>query len=114
MPFVPSLGVLAGLIVLAGVPISPTLISGMGLVRSLAPPARLTEGFAWATTGLSVGLMTGSAAAGWLAEHVGPADAFWAATVAALSAATLAAAGAPRLRRGPGVHPIGVVPGTVP
>ncbi|WP_019876836.1 MFS transporter [Sporichthya polymorpha] len=114
MPFVPSLGVLAGLVVLAGISISPTLISGMALVRHLAPPTRLTEGFAWATTGLSVGLMAGSAAAGWLAEHVSPADGFWAATVAAVGAATLAAAGAPRLRRGPGVHPFGAVPGTVP
>ncbi len=98
MPHVNSVATLAPLVLLAGLAISPTLISGLALVRDVAPPARLTEGFAWAMTGMSVGLMLGSAAAGWLAEHAGPADGFWAATVSALTAAVLAAAGAARLR----------------
>lgn len=98
MPHVGSIPALAALVLLAGLAISPTLISGMALVRAVAPAARLTEGFAWATTGLSVGLMIGSAAAGYLAEHAGAPDAFWPATVAALTAAALAAAGSARLR----------------
>jgi predicted MFS family arabinose efflux permease len=98
LPHAGSVPVLTALVLLAGVTISPTLISGMALVREVAPPARLTEAFAWATTGLSVGLMAGSAAAGYLAEHVGPAEAFWPATIAALAAAGLAAAGSARLR----------------
>lgn len=98
MPHVGSIGTLTVLVVLAGLSISPTLISGMALVRQVAPAARLTEAFAWATTGLSVGLMIGSAAAGYLAEHAGSSEAFWPATVAALVAAALAVAGSARLR----------------
>ena len=98
MPFVDSIPALTGLVLVAGLSISPTLISGLTLVRELAPPTRLTEALAWAMTAMSVGLMFGSAAAGWLSEHAGPADGFWAATVSALIAAVLAAGGAARLR----------------
>lgn len=98
MPHVGSIPALTALVLVAGLSISPTLISGMTLVRELAPPSRLTEALAWATTALSVGLMVGSTAAGWLSEHAGPADGFWAATVSALAAAALAAGGAARLR----------------
>jgi MFS family permease len=98
MPQVGSIGALVAVVLLAGLAISPTLISGMALVREVAPPTRLTEGFAWATTGLSVGLMIGSGAAGYLAEHAGSAEAFWPATVAALTATALAVAGSARLR----------------
>jgi MFS family permease len=103
MPQVESTTALTALVLVAGVAISPTLISGLTLVRELAPPARLTEGLAWATTAMAVGLMVGAAAAGWLSEHAGPADGFWAATVSALVAAVLAAGGARRLRPGPAV-----------
>jgi hypothetical protein len=98
MPYVDSITALTALVLVAGLSISPTLISGLTLVRELAPPARLTEALAWAMTAMSVGLMFGSAAAGWLSEHAGPADGFWAATVSALIAAALAAGGAARLR----------------
>jgi MFS family permease len=97
-PFVGSMPALAGLALVAGMAISPTLISGMALIRELAPPARLTEAFAWGTTGLSVGLMIGSGAAGYLVEHAGASDAFWTATVSALAAAGVAAVGAAGLR----------------
>lgn len=104
LPQVGSVAGLAALAFLAGLAISPTLISGMALVRDLAPATRLTEAFAWATTGLSVGLMLGSAAAGHLAEHSGAADGFWAASVAALAASALAVAGSARLRPAGAVH----------
>lgn len=112
MPYAGSIPALTALVVVAGLSISPTLISGMTLVRELAPPTRLTEALAWATTALSVGLMLGAASAGWLSEHVGPADGFWAATASALLAAALAAGGAARLRPAVLVDP--VVTGPVP
>ncbi|HUR72883.1 MAG TPA: MFS transporter [Sporichthya sp.] len=98
LPQMGSIGALVALMLLAGLSISPTLISGMALVRELAAPARLNEGFAWATTGLAVGLMIGSAAAGYLASRAGAAEAFWPASISALAGAALAAAGATRLR----------------
>lgn len=106
LPHVGSVAGLAGFAFLAGLAIAPTLISGMALVRELAPTARLTEAFAWATTGLSVGLMLGTAAAGYLAEHSGAADGFWAATVAALAASALALAGSARLRPAFALRPL--------
>ncbi len=110
MPHVHSIAALTVLVMLAGLSISPTLISGMALVREVAPPARLTEGFAWATTGLSVGLMIGSAAAGSLAEHAGASEAFWPASVAALAAAALAVSGAARLQRPSAPRHVGAPP----
>jgi MFS family permease len=115
MPHVGSIGALVAVVLLAGLSISPTLISGMALVREVAPPARLTEAFAWATTGLAVGLMIGSAAAGYLAEHAGASDAFWPAAAAALVATTLAVAGSARLRSaGLSTAVPGAVPGAPP
>lgn len=105
LPFVSSVAALTALSFVAGFAISPTLISGNDLVQSLVPAARLTEGLAWTTTGISLGLTAGAAGAGWLVDSVGPRDAFWFSTAAALGAAVVAVAGAGSLRAEPHAGP---------
>lgn len=77
---------------LAGVMISPTLIAAMGLVEAHVPRARLTEALAWTTTGLSVGVAPGAAAAGWVVDHSpwGASTAFCVPLVAGLAASVVA------------------------
>jgi MFS family permease len=61
---------LAGL--LAGLAISPTLIGGFSLVEHNAPEARKTEGMAWLSSSISVGVAAGSAVAGQIIDKAGP------------------------------------------
>lgn len=98
LPFVNGVPALAALSFAAGFSISPTLISGNDLVQRLVPAGRLTEGLAWTTTGISLGLTLGAAVAGRLVDSVGPSDAFWFSTAAALGGALVACAGSTALR----------------
>jgi hypothetical protein len=98
LPFVDGVGTLAALSFVAGFTISPTLIAGNDLVQRLVPASRLTEGLAWTTTGICLGLTAGAASAGRLIDSVGPRDAFWFSTAAALGAAVVACAGSAALR----------------
>lgn len=93
LPWVDSLGVLAGFLFLAGVGIAPTLISGFSLVERMVPAAAVTEGLSWATTGLVVGFSASTWAAGRLVDTAGVPTAFAVATgsgVAALAMCALA------------------------
>ncbi|MFD9128039.1 MFS transporter [Kitasatospora sp. NPDC059571] len=85
---------------LAGLSISPTLITAMALVERLVPAAQLTEGMTWTTTGLALGVALGSAAAGWVVDAAGGAAGYWVPVAAAVFAALAALAGLPRLRSG--------------
>jgi len=67
---------LAGLLLLAGGAISPTLVYANAMLDHLAPPGTLTEAFTWTTAGLTGGMAAGAALAGVLAEHASPAVAF--------------------------------------
>ncbi len=60
----PGLASLAAVIFFCGLTISPTLIAGIGLVERQAPAERRTEGMAWLTSTISVGVAAGSAIAG--------------------------------------------------
>jgi len=66
-----SLPVLAGVMLLSGLSISPILIGGNALVEELLPPGTLTEGLAWTTTGLIVGVTAGAALSGPLIDRLG-------------------------------------------
>jgi MFS family permease len=55
----------------AGVAISPTIISGNALVQELVVPARLTEGLTWLSTGLGIGVSAGAAVAGQIIDAAG-------------------------------------------
>ncbi|MGW4049304.1 MFS transporter [Streptomyces sp. NPDC004779] len=62
------LALAAGLLV-AGMATAPTMVTGMALVQRLTPPAQLNEGMTLAVTALLAGVATGSATAGWTADH---------------------------------------------
>ncbi|MEZ0094787.1 MFS transporter [Streptacidiphilus sp. EB129] len=71
LPFVGSLPVLAGSLLVAGLATAPTLVTSMALVRECVPSGQLTEGFSWAVTGLLLGVSAGAAAGGWAVQHLG-------------------------------------------
>jgi MFS family permease len=74
--FVPNLGLMAPVLLLSGMAVSPTLIAGMSLAEKVLPPARLTEGMAFFQTGLGVGLAPGAAVAGIVIDHVSASAAY--------------------------------------
>lgn len=99
LPFVRSVPLLALLLVLCGVGIAPTLISGFSLVERIVPSSAVTEGLTWATTGLVIGFSTST----WLAGHlVDSASVPWAFSVATVSGALALLAGLAAYRRLPG------------
>jgi len=82
-----STPLLAGALFLAGLAISPTLISGNALVAHLVPPRQLTEGLAWVGTALGIGVAVGAAAAGRVVDGAGPQAALLVPVVAAAAGA---------------------------
>jgi MFS family permease len=107
-----SLAVLIGTGFVAGLTIAPVLVSGLSLVESRVPRSALTEALAWTTTGLTLGVTAGSAAAGWAVDHWGAQSAFAVPALGAALAAILALCGAPLLSRSRGSGPVAVpVPG---
>ena len=67
---------LAGLLLLAGAAISPTIVYANAMLDHLAPAGTLTEAFTWTTAGLTAGIAVGAALAGVLAEQASPSAAF--------------------------------------
>ncbi len=88
-----SLLVLAGLAFLAGATIAPVLVSGQSLVESRIPRGALTEGLAWATTGVTIGVTLGASISGAVVDAIGAEQSFIVPVVGAGSAAVLAAVG---------------------
>ncbi|WP_426364125.1 MFS transporter [Streptomyces sp. E-08] len=64
-----SLVALAAGLLVAGMATAPTMVTGMGLVQRLTPPAQLNEGMSLAVTALLAGIAAGSATGGWAADH---------------------------------------------
>ena len=48
-----------------------TLITAMGLVENIVPPAKLTEGLTWMITGLGMGVALGAVLGGWVVDAYG-------------------------------------------
>ncbi|MPZ93976.1 MAG: MFS transporter [Propionibacteriales bacterium] len=92
LPFVDSIPVLGLVLFVAGFAIAPTMIASIGAVQATVPPARLTEGIAWVTTGLTAGVAPGAALAGRVVDVSGASAAFWVSAVSGLVAAALALA----------------------
>ena len=67
---------LAAGLLLAGAAIAPTYAVVYSLVERAAPAGTITEAFAWLATAVSVGAALGAAAAGPLADAVGPSAVF--------------------------------------
>ena len=70
-------------VVLAGVAVSPSLISAFTLAELLVPRAAVTEAFTWIGTALGLGVAIGASAAGKIVDVFGANAAFLVATVAA-------------------------------
>jgi MFS family permease len=98
--------VLAGALAIAGVTISPSLITGFGLAEHTAARSRVTESLAWTITALGIGVAIGAAVVGPIIDTRGAADAFVVpvvgALVAVLAASLLPGSGARALA--PAVH----------
>jgi MFS family permease len=94
-----SLVVLVPVVFLAGLTIAPVLVSGMSLVESRVPRSGLTEGLAWTSTGLGVGVTVGSALAGRAVDAWGAQTAFAVPALAAAGTAVVALLGSGLLRR---------------
>jgi hypothetical protein len=76
LPVVDRPAVLAPALLLAGIGIAPTLISGISLVERMVPGAKMTEGITWATTGVVVGMATASPVAGRVVDEWGASKGF--------------------------------------
>jgi MFS family permease len=69
--FANSLGWMALLAVVAGVGITPTLISIYSLLETLVSKMAVTEGFSWIACSITVGASVGTAATGYLVDNAG-------------------------------------------
>jgi hypothetical protein len=78
-------------VILAGVSLSPSLISSFTLAELLVPRAAVTEAFTWIGTALGLGVAVGASSAGKIVDVVGANAAFLVATGAAAVAALVVA-----------------------
>ena len=76
-------------VVLAGIAVSPALISSFTLAEVLVPRASVTEAFTWIGTALGLGVALGASVAGKVVDVAGANMAFLVATVAAAVAAVV-------------------------
>ncbi|NUS18920.1 MAG: MFS transporter [Mesorhizobium sp.] len=97
LPFAGTVPTLALAVFVSGVAISPTFITAFGLIERHVPPAMLTEGVTWVTTGIGIGMALGSFAAGWAVDTFGPQNGFWVSVAAGAIALVTVLAGQRRL-----------------
>jgi MFS family permease len=84
--------VMVPFVVLAGVAVSPSLISSFTLAELLVPRVAVTEAFTWIGTALGLGVAVGASVAGKIVDVSGANAAFLVATVAAAIAAVVVGA----------------------
>ena len=94
----PNLVVLSVLALLTGLAIAPTLTSGNNIVQVTVAPSQLTEGLAWVSTALNVGVSVGSLLAGQAADAGGSRAAYLAVAGFAWTAVVAGTVGLPALR----------------
>jgi MFS family permease len=92
-------------VVLAGVAVSPSLISSFTLAEVLVPRASVTEAFTWIGTALGLGVALGASTAGKVVDVAGANMSFLVATVAA-AIATVVVALCQRLLHVPAEHAV--------
>jgi hypothetical protein len=78
-----SVWMLIPFVVLAGVTVSPSLISSFTLAELIVPRAAVTEAFTWIGTALALGVAVGASGAGKVVDLAGANAAFLVATAAA-------------------------------
>ena len=108
-PFVQSIPVLALLSFVAGFVVSPTLICAFGLIESLAPPPRLTEGLTLASTGIVLGVSLAAALSGRFVDVYGTPHAYVVTVASGFLTAAAAWLGRPWLRDSRAAHVSGTV-----
>ncbi|MFJ6216337.1 MFS transporter [Streptomyces sp. NPDC092296] len=96
-----NLVALAAALFVAGLSISPTMVTTMGMVERLIPAAKLNEGMTWTITGLAVGVAAGSSVGGWTVDRAGASAGYWVPVVSASLAMVTAFLGVRRLRSAP-------------
>jgi MFS family permease len=79
-------------VVVAGIAVSPSLISSFTLAEVLVPRAAVTEAFTWIGTALGLGVAIGASVAGKIVDVWGANASFLVATVAAAVAAVVVGA----------------------
>jgi MFS family permease len=94
---VPGLLALDAVGFVAGLAISPMLMTGYGLLERQAPPHRRTEAMAWLSSTISVGVAAGSAFAGHIIDAHGARWSFAFAAVCGAAGALICLAGQRRL-----------------
>jgi MFS family permease len=87
LTLVHEIWVMVPFVALAGVAVSPSLISSFTLAEVLVPRAAVTEAFTWIGTALGLGVAIGASVAGKIVDVSGANAAFLVATVAAAIAA---------------------------
>ncbi|MGW5474053.1 MFS transporter [Streptomyces chartreusis] len=92
-----SLLLLSAALLVAGMATAPTMITNMTLVQRRTPDGRLNEGMTLAVTALLGGIACGSAAGGWVVEHLTP-TAGYGVPVTAATVALLVALARPGVR----------------
>jgi MFS family permease len=93
----PDVPVLAVLVFLAGFAISPALIAGFALLELLVPAGSRTEGLAWFSTGLGLGVALASSLTGQVVDASGGRAAYGVTVASGVVATLLALAGRRRL-----------------
>ncbi|MFK0296569.1 MFS transporter [Streptomyces sp. NPDC090442] len=102
LPFAGGVGRLTLVLLLAGLFISPSLITTYGLVARLVARERLNEGLTWLLSAITLGLSLGSVTGGYAADWIGPQHALWLPACCALLSALFATLGISRLSGAPG------------
>lgn len=71
LPFVSHPVPVAGLLIISGLAIAPTLIASVAVTQAAVPHSRLTEALGWTSTGMAGGVALGAAALGQVIDHAG-------------------------------------------
>ncbi len=98
---VPGLLALDAVGFVAGLAISPTLMTGYAILERQAPPHRRTEAMAWLSSTVSVGVALGSAVAGHIIDAHGARWSFAFAACCGAAGVLICVAGLAKLRTGP-------------
>src|SRR5450759_1041688 len=110
LAIVDSVPLMAAAAVLAGLAVSPSLISGYGLVERLSPSGALTEGLTWVSTAVGLGIAIGSSASGQLVDLRGAGWGFAVCLAVAAAAAVVGLSGHRVLRSAADPNPVLVPP----
>ena len=95
----PSLVVLSVLALMTGLAIAPTLTSGNNIVQVTVAPSQLTEGLAWVSTALNVGVSVGSLLVGQATDTGGSRAGYLTVASFAWAAVVAGVVSLPALRR---------------